>query len=430
MTAASFGWAVAAWALAAEPEQRVLSLDEALASAEANQPQLRQAAANAEAAQARAGQARAPLLPQVRTSASYERSTGNASVRLGIPGATSTGRSGTFDFYRLNATASQLIYDFGQSWNRYQASRATAEGQAQTQEAVRLSARLNVRLAYFNARAQHSLVQVARETLENEDLRLRQIRAFVEVGVRPEIDLAQQRTTQANARVQFIQAENDYLTAKAQLNQAMGVEGPLDYQVAPVTLPPVAGEEGEIDALVSEALDRRPEYASRLKQVEAQARTVRSARGAYLPGLTASVGVSEAGTQPSNLNFTAYGQLGLSWSLFEGLLTFSQVKEAQASLRAAEADRDILRQQTRLELEQARLSVRAARASIGASEDAATNARERLRLAEGRYRAGAGNVIELGDAQVALTNAAAQQVQAEYNLATARAQLLQRLGRP
>jgi outer membrane protein len=54
----------------------------------------------------------------------------------------------------------------------------------------------------------------------------------------------------------------------------------------------------------------------------------------------------------------------------------------------------------------------------------------RLTLAEGRYQAGVGNVIELGDSQVALTTAAAQEVQAIFNLATARAKLLQALGRP
>jgi outer membrane protein len=38
-------------------------------------------------------------------------------------------------------------------------------------------------------------------------------------------------------------------------------------------------------------------------------------------------------------------------------------------------------------------------------------------------------VIELGDAQVTATNAAAQLVQAQFNLSTARAQLLTAMGR-
>ena len=80
-------------------------------------------------------------------------------------------------------------------------------------------------------------------------------------------------------------------------------------------------------------------------------------------------------------------------------------------------------------MEQAALGVRAAKASLRANLDALDNARERLRLAEGRYASGVGNVIELGDAQVAFTTAAVQKTQADFNLALARAQLLRALGR-
>jgi outer membrane protein len=73
--------------------------------------------------------------------------------------------------------------------------------------------------------------------------------------------------------------------------------------------------------------------------------------------------------------------------------------------------------------------VRAAKESLSATKDALVNARERLRLAEERYAVGVGSAIELGDAQLALTQAAGQAVQADDRLSTARAQLLRALGR-
>jgi outer membrane protein len=82
-----------------------------------------------------------------------------------------------------------------------------------------------------------------------------------------------------------------------------------------------------------------------------------------------------------------------------------------------------------LDLDAARLAVRAAKATSLASQEALQNARERLRLAEQRYQVGVGSSIELGDAQVALTQAGAQLVQADDRLAVARAQLLHALGR-
>ena len=95
----------------------------------------------------------------------------------------------------------------------------------------------------------------------------------------------------------------------------------------------------------------------------------------------------------------------------------------------ARAQHDLGVLQIRFDVEQARLAVRATKATIGAVEDAYINARLQLRLAEGRYESGMGNIIELTDAQTALTFAAGQRVVAEYNLAVARAQLLRALGR-
>ena len=63
-----------------------------------------------------------------------------------------------------------------------------------------------------------------------------------------------------------------------------------------------------------------------------------------------------------------------------------------------------------------------------AAVEALANARIRLTLAERRYQTGVGAIIELGDAQLAFTNAAAQEVGARFTVATTRAQLLKAIG--
>ena len=82
-----------------------------------------------------------------------------------------------------------------------------------------------------------------------------------------------------------------------------------------------------------------------------------------------------------------------------------------------------------MDVNAALLAVRAAKASQSATSEALENARLQLKLAEQRYQVGVGSSIELTDAQVALTQAAAQAVQATDNLSTARAQLVRALGR-
>ncbi len=166
------------------------------------------------------------------------------------------------------------------------------------------------------------------------------------------------------------------------------------------------------------------------KLVRADELSVRSFAGAYLPALSASADFTQGGTNPWHMGWNGSVGLSLSWGLFQGGLTRAQVQEAEANVAGEIAAFDLLRQQLRSDVEAARLALRAAKASISATQEALTNAKERLRLAEQRYAVGVGSAIELGDAQVALTQAAAQAVQADDKLSTARAQLLRALGRP
>jgi outer membrane protein len=191
----------------------------------------------------------------------------------------------------------------------------------------------------------------------------------------------------------------------------------------------VPGEDEPVDELLAEALKTRPEFVSLDRQVKAQNLAIWAAKSAYGPSLSAATGFTYAGADISNLVWNWNFGLTLNWSLFSGGATWYSVKEQKANYDSLVAQRDQLQLQTRVEVEQARTAVRAAKASQVAAGEALVNARERLRLAEGRYQAGVGSIIELGDAQVALNNAAAQKVQADYNLSTARAQLLKALGR-
>lgn len=421
-------------ATATSTAPRLLHLEEAVRLAREHQPQLRQARASTAAAAARADQARAPLLPQLSGTASYQRSTSNFVARPGsLPSGVAPGTEGTSwstrGLWSFGATVSQLVWDFQQTSGRWRAARESAAAQRETERTTFTSVLLSVRAAFFAARAAKDLVGVARETAANQDAHLRQVQGFVDVGTRPQIDLAQARADRANAQVQLVTAENGYATAKAQLDQAMGLDEPEEYDVADDTLPPVDGEDAALEALLAEALAARPEIAALERQRRAQEATLGATRGGYLPSVGLSTGITDAGPYLDDTVPNWSAQATLTWNLFDGGLTRAQVREAGANLDVEDARLAALRQQVRVELEQARLGVRAAKATLAAAGDALANARERLRLAEGRYQAGAGSIIELGDAQVAATSAAAQRVQAEYSLASARASLLAALGR-
>ena len=411
---------------------RIVTLDEAVQTARERQPQLRQARANTEAAGARAGQAFAPLLPQVTATAGYQRTTHNGLIRPGSGTASASDTGSTWSLvnsFSDSIQASQLLFDFGAQTNRWRSAKALADAQAANERATMLQVDYNVRAAYFDTRANQALVQVARENLANLQQHLQQTEGFVQAGTRAEIDLIQARADTANARVTLINAENAFQTSKLNLNAAMGVQGSTDYDVSDVQQPPVTGEDTALEALLEEASKARPEVQSLEDQIRADQLSVRSIEGQYGPAISATLGFQQAGRAIDQLGWNAAAGLSLSWNIFQGGFTKSQVSEAQANVMAAVAQLDLQRLQIRSDVDGARLAVRAAKESLSATQEALVNARERLRLAEERYAVGVGSAIELGDAQLALTQAAGQAVQADDRLSTARAQLLRALGR-
>jgi len=419
-------------ALTAAP--RVMTLDEAIQTARTHQPQLRQAHASTDAARAIADESRAPLLPQVSATAGYERGTANFIARPGSPAtsAATAGRSSsatTYDFFSSGITVSQLLFDFGQTSERWRSGQASARATAELEISAVRQLDLTVRATFFGARANKALVTVAEETVANLQRHLDQTEAFVRAGTRPDIDLFQARSDLASAKVQLINARNNYSQARASLNAAMGVEGSIDFDVADQSLGAVPGEESAVDRLLAEALRARPELSSLGDQVRAEQLSLKSVKGQYGPSIAAVAGLAAGGAEVDKQSWNAQVGISVTWFLYQGGFTNAAVREAEARIRNFQAQVDSERQQIRLQLEQVRLALGAAKAAQVSANEGQANARARLASAEGRYRTGIGNIIELSDAQVEMTAASTQVVTADFQLATARAQLIQALGR-
>ncbi len=408
--------------------RELLTLPQALRNTDDHLPSLQVAVANTAAARARVTEARGPLLPQFSGQATLMAidytNPASGSGLSGLGFATSNSWRTT-----LNLTATQLLWDFGNTLDKFRAARRLVDQVQHTEEETRVVAHQTTRVAYYSTHALAALARVARETLANEKKHLDQTDALVRVGTQPPIAIAQERTTYANDVFQVFQAEGNLASGRALLNQAMGVEGSSDYDVEPLDAPPIDGEGLALEELLPEALKSRPAFLAADAQVEAQALILSSYKGALGPSLGLQAQLNAFSTLPGTFEGDVIGQAVLSWNLFNGLANYGNIHEQEAGLVADRAQRDQLRQQIRVDLEQARVSVAAAKSGLASAEAAVTNAGELLRLAEGRYANGVGNVIELGDAQVAFTNAEVQRIQAQFTLNSARVTLLAKLGK-
>ncbi len=417
---------VAARAALAEEPQPAKTLAECIAIAVANHPSLKAAAASVVAGQQRVLQAASNYLPQV--SANYAADRGNASAggraRAGTNIRTA---SDTFNFYSTGVSLTQVLFDFGQTLEQIRAAQAMRESLEADQATQRQTVVLNAKQGYFNLLAARRLLAVANETVHQNQKQLEQAQGRFHVGLAPKFDVTRAQVQLATAELNQITARNNVSVARETLRNALGLTGPVDFDIVD-TLDVHEVRISEAAALAA-AYDNRPELQSLRAQQRATSEQVAALQKNYLPNLTGNGTYNWTGSDyplESSWNIGA----AVNLSLFNGGLTTAQVGEAKAALAQLRFEEDLTRQNIALEVRQATLNLQQAAESIRVSEKGAQQARENLDLAEGRYRTGVGNIIELTDAQTAMTTADANHVQSLYTYQTAVAAVEKAMARP
>jgi outer membrane protein TolC len=269
-------------------------------------------------------------------------------------------------------------------------------------------------------------VAVAEASLARSQLNLRSAQGFFDVGTKPKSDVTKAEVEVANAQVALIRARNQVRLAETTLANALGLEATAPVQIQDIlTYEPVALD---AQALLAEALGNRPELVEARAQIDVARAQLAGARANYLPTLSASGSYGGASTDPTLHEVWSIAAT-LSWNLFQGFFTNYQVRETTALVEVARANYNNQELLVRLDVEQAYLSVVEAAERIGATKVAVESAQENLRLAQGRYDAGVGTILDLTDAQLALTNAEADQIRALTDYRTGLATLERVVGR-
>jgi outer membrane protein TolC len=409
----------------------VLTLSEAIDLALTQHPSLRVRQAEVEAARQRVWQQAASYLPSGGYTYVYSRQQRPISAAVGgvdVGGGQAPRRPAAqlFNFHSTNVGLSQVLFDFGRALDAIRAAQATVEASRADLETTRQTVIFNTKQAYYSVLSSQRLLQVAEETVQQNQKHVEEARARFEVGLAPRFDVTQAQVQLSNAMLDRVSARNNVALARETLRTALGMTGPFGYTlVDTLTHEPMMLDD---EALLNHAYANRPELRSLRAQEQAAAHNVSALQKRYLPAVTGNAQYSWTGR--------AYPlQEGWSWNvtltlpLFDDILTAARVGEAQANLRGVRARQEDLRQQIALEVRQSLLHLREAEERIRVSEQTLVQAQENLTLAEGRYAAGVGNIIELTDAQVLLTSARANAVQALYVYKTAVAELEKAVGR-
>jgi len=424
------GAVVGPFVWAADPP-RQLSLAECLQIAEQNHPDLAAARGLIDAARAQVRIARAGYRPHMDAGADYTRATYNFAADPGTsPQQFNSNYNGqsmaSAPYYYGGLLFSQLIYDFGRTSGTVERSQVELEAATQNLKRVHDLVYLNVREAFYSVLTTEEILQARKDAVENQTKHLEQVRYFHDVGTRPQIDVTKQAVALANSQVDYRQAQENLEVARAALATSMGI--PLDQAPEPLNRGAEVPEAGNLDDLMLLAEKQRPDLGSLRDQIFAAQADIIVARSYFRPTLYLG-----AIFNYQNLKFP----LVYNWQL-AGLVAqnFLDGGTKQARLAAAQAEETVAHANLTSLLEKIHQEVftdysdlKVAKDKIQLNQQAVAEAQENLALAEGRYSAGYGNIIELTDAQTLMTDSRVQEIVSRFDYRTAAAQLDVAVGR-
>jgi len=393
------------------------SLEDVTSTALKNHPLILQSEADVAAAVARKGQAQSAWYPSVNLSTGY--------TRLRTFSTTANRNTTTPDEFARGDLA-WTLYDFGRtgaSVNRADANAAVSrENAATTREDVVFVATV----AFYNVLRAEKTLEFQRENLRQQESLHRQASAFYEAGIRAKIDVARAEANLYDARAQLSQAENGLRVARITLLQRTGVDGPAGFRLAGTlperTLP------GTLDDWVAEAERNRPELRGLAEKERAATESLRLARAGYLPFLVGTAGYGYGAEEPPLRQ--NYGlSVTLNYPLFSGFESREQEKEASATISSVRYEVIEAKRRVRLEVEVSAYGVQEAQERLAARKKQRDASGENLRLATARYEVGAGDIIEMTDAQAQMVRSETDAINTAFDFAVSHASLLRAMGR-
>jgi len=422
---------------AAQASPRTVTLSQAIQRALVGNPSLSASRETLAASGYRVGEAWSGYLPQATVSAGYKRGTLNSALTpyLASSSAATSFRTlmsretiTSYDNWSAGLSLTQTLYDFGRTGGAFDAAKASERASRADLAASVESLYLTVTQAFFTVLATQEAVSAADETKRQMESHLAVAQAQVAAGIRQKIDITRAQSDLAAADLALMKAKNANQIGRVALNNAMGVEEDIDFLVER----PARGEELSVPdtgAAVKEAMSTRPEYRSLKEKIQALEGAKKTARSGYFPSVGATGGLTYTGYKLPDMVYNWSVGVSLTWNAFSGLYTTNAVREADANIRALEATTRSLELAIRSEVESAILAYQEAVERLNPSKALLQSARETLGLAEGRYKAGVGSLIEVTDAQAMYTQGKTNLIQTEYDLEVARVRLLKAIGK-
>ena len=390
---------------------KVLTLDQALAIAAAQNRDVQKAIEYKNWVQGRYVQERAAALPQGTFTANFTRTFDDTTSKL-FSGFMGGGEGGSGDSTNLgeifggrqdvssgNFGVTQVVFTWGQVGAAIRAAKLGFSYSDQQLRRFRQAVVKDVTAVFYNVLAARELVRIAEDNLAQRTRRLDEVMKRREAGTATDFDVLAAQVELDGAKPAVIRSQNAVRAARAQLRfllaepQEVDAEGTLAAPVDPVPA---------YDELLATALQNRPELGEVHTQQGIYAELIKIAASASKPRVDFA-----ANWGKRHLALPTISSTGTAWNagifatvpIFDGWRTKGQVAQVKSTLTSIDIDELKLREGITLEVHTAVDSAHEAVALLDALNGPVKQAEQLLFLAEKGFELGVKTRLEVQDAE-------------------------------
>lgn len=362
-------------------------------------------------------------LGEAAAKATLKQARGNNSPTWAL--TTNAGRDWSADKAVTNSnstgvSASLPLYNGGANGNRIKSGELEVDiARLKTQRKWETT-QLSVITAYYDCLASKKAVAVNQDAVDKYAKHLENVQQLYKAGSKAKVDMLRSQVELADAEQNLTRMKSTHDNDLANLRNLLSID-----QSEPLELTDdfiFEAFESDVGSCVEYALENRKDLQADTYKVQQQELAVKTAQAGYQPTVTlkASTGWNKQ-VLPDNDNYSYGISVNASWNIFDGGVTAGKVDAAATDLQVAKLTLQRDKQNIEKELRQDYNSMREAEKRLSTIQEAVKEAEENFFIANEKYRAGEGIMLDIIDAQNALDTARLNYISAQYDYATYKA---------
>jgi len=412
-----------------------LNLEESLSTALNNNPDVKASLKKLDAAKYGVMQASGAFFPTIKLDASTGQIYSQPSViQFTTPVGTQQvvmGFDNTIPIKSLGFTLSQPLYTGGKLLSGFDLAQKNYKISYYDYRKTALNVSYNATTAYFGAIKAKKMIELAEKSKSMSEEHLRQVQTMYDVGSATKADRLRGQVQLANSEVALTKAKNALIIADNSLSSVLGGSLEAAIETNPEDISSGISSLPDYSALLKTAYENRPEWQQFILSKDIAKDSIAISRADLLPSValigTYKSDYSQYPTFTTDLrSWTAL--ISGSWSLFDVKVP-AKIKEAEANLEASNSTEISLKNAIKLDVKNTFFELKSAAETVGSAKKALDLAEENNKVATARYALGAATNLEVIDAQVALTQAGIDYLEAQFDVKVSQAKINKAIGK-